>query len=259
MNKIALRLEYEGTEYHGWQNQTQLLTIQSCVENALSRVANEPISVVCAGRTDKGVHALGQIIHFVTTASRTLDNWIRGGNTNLPNNITIRGGKMVDETFHARYSATARCYTYVIYNHPIRSSIFERKATWHYKHLDEQNMHTAGAYLLGEHDFSSFRGIDCQAKTPIRTIQTLNVSRRQNFIILDIKANAFLHHMVRNIAGVLMIIGEGKKPPQWAKEVLVAQDRKAASITAPPNGLYLMEVEYPEQFGIPNNEVDRWW
>lgn len=259
MNKIALCLEYEGTEYHGWQNQAQLMTIQACVESALSHVADEPISVICAGRTDAGVHALGQIIHFTTKASRSLDNWIRGGNANLPNSITIRSAKIVDETFHARFSALSRSYTYVIYNHPVRSSILHQKATWWHKPLDENKMRIGAAHLLGEHDFSSFRGIACQAKTAIRTIHTSNISRHKNFIIMDIKANAFLQHMVRNIAGVLMAIGDGGKPPHWAQEVLLARDRKEGGITAPPDGLYLMEVEYPERFEVLQASVDAWW
>jgi tRNA pseudouridine38-40 synthase len=253
VKRIVLGLEYEGTNYYGWQCQDGLNTLQSTVETALSRVANHPVSTICAGRTDAGVHALGQVIHFDSEASRTLDNWIMGGNTHLPDAITIRWAKIVDGTFHARYSALARRYYYVIYNHPTRSSIFRQKTTWWYRPLNEKRMQIAANYLLGEHDFTSFRAINCQAKTTVRTLHQLNVRRQQDFIVIEVKANAFLHHMVRNITGVLMAIGEGKKPPSWAEEVLLACDRKKAGITAPPIGLYLAEVEYPERFGVPRH------
>lgn len=252
MNRIALGIEYDGTDYFGWQSQERLRTLQHSVEAALSAVANHPISVVCAGRTDTGVHALGQVVHFDSDASRTLDNWIMGGNAHLPNTIAIRWAKIVDAAFHARYSALSRRYYYVIYNYPLRSSIFHQKTTWRYKPLNENWMREAAHCLLGEHDFTSLRGINCQAKTAVRTIHQLNVRRQQDFIVIEVKANAFLHHMVRNIAGVLIAIGEGKKALSWAEEVLLARDRKKAGITAPPTGLYLAEVEYPLRFEIPD-------
>ena len=168
----------------------------------------------------------------------------------MPNAIAIRWAKLVDDAFHARYSARARRYYYIIYNHPVRSSLFHRKTTWWRRPLNENWMQEAANYLLGEHDFSSFRGINCQAKTAVRTIHQLTVQRQQDFIVIEVKANAFLHHMVRNIAGTLMAIGEGEKPPHWAKEVLLACDRKKAGITAPPTGLYLADVEYPDRHFI---------
>ncbi len=255
MNKIALGLEYDGTNYHGWQSQDHLNTLQSSVETALSAVANHPVSVVCAGRTDAGVHALEQVVHFDSEAPRTLDNWVMGGNAHLPDNIAIRWARIVDETFHARYSALARNYYYVIYNHPIRSSIFRHRAAWWCMPLNEHWMQAGANYLLGEHDFTSFRGINCQAKNPVRTIHQLSVKRQQDFIIIKVTANAFLHHMVRNIAGVLIAIGEGKKAPLWALEVLHVCDRKKAGITAPPTGLYFAKVEYPEKYALPTMPI----
>lgn len=250
--RIALGLEYNGTNYYGWQRQENLVTLQGCVEAALSRVADQPIVVVCAGRTDAGVHAFSQIIHFDSDALRSMDNWIMGGNSYLPDSIAIRWAKPVDNTFHARYSALTRSYRYVIYNHPIRSAIFAQSATWWYPPLNEVLMQSAANYWLGEHDFSSFRSINCQAKTAVRFLHTFTVCRQDEFIIIHVKANAFLHHMVRNMVGVLMAIGEGKKPIDWAEEVLLARDRKKAGITAPPNGLYLAEVEYSKRFEVPS-------
>lgn len=251
MQKIAMGLEYDGTDFYGWQSQEGLLAVQSELEKALSAVANHPLTVICAGRTDAGVHAAGQVVHFQSDASRSLSNWVRGANANLPGSISIRWAKCVDDRFHARFSATARRYQYVIYNSPVRTSIFQRNTTWWYRPLNEGLMQEGAKYLLGEHDFNAFRAITCQAKHSIRTVQWLTVKRIQDFIMIDIKANAFLHHMVRNIAGVLMSIGEGKKAPEWAKEVLEMRDRKAAGVTAPSSGLCLVEVEYPTVFGIP--------
>ena len=255
MNKIALGLEYDGTYYYGWQRQTEQVTIQGCLETALSKIENAPVSVICAGRTDAGVHALLQVVHFCSKANRTMDNWIRGGNANLPDNITIHWAKPVDETFHARFSAVSRRYCYLIYNHPIRSSLMRQYATRWYAPLDEHLMQTAANYLLGEHDFSSFRAINCQAKTTRRMIHHIDIKRNGNFITIDVKANAFLHHMVRNIVGTLLKVGEKSAPPEWAQEVLLARDRKQGGITAPPTGLYLTEIEYPNQFDIPLGSV----
>jgi tRNA pseudouridine38-40 synthase len=257
MKRIALGIEYNGTGYYGWQCQENLTTLQGSLESALNVIANTPIAVICAGRTDAGVHAFGQVVHFDCDAPRSLDNWIMGGNTHLPDTIAIRWAKFVDDTFHARYSALTRSYRYVIYNHPIRSAIFGKNATGWHQPLDEGAMQSAANYWLGEHDFTSFRSINCQAKTAVRFVHECSVQRENAFIIIKIKANAFLHHMVRNMAGVLLAIGEGKKSPPWSQEVLLARDRKKAGITAPPNGLYLTEVEYPERFEIPCSTTDR--
>lgn len=245
--RICLTIEYNGSNYHGWQkqaNRPDLITVQGCVEEALSKVAASEIKVVCAGRTDVGVHAQNQVVHFDTEIERPLDAWLLGGNSNLPKDISIKTVKEVDDTFHARFSATARRYRYIIYNHKTRPAILNKLATWHRKPLDIKKMHKASQHLLGEHDFSSFRGCDCQSKTPMRNVHSLKVSARGKLVIIDIKANAFLLHMVRNIVGVLMDIGEGKKSPDWTKEVLQACDRRVASVTAPSDGLYLTQVYY---------------
>lgn len=251
MKRIALGIEYIGTAYHGWQSQTDLNTIQGQLEQALSRVANMPITVKCAGRTDSGVHSLGQVIHFDTEVIRTERAWTMGANAYLPHDIRVQWAKEVDNTFHARFSALSRRYNYYIYNQPIRSALLHKRATWHYYNLNLDLMRQGAKHLLGKHDFSAFRSIECQAKTTIREIQTLTLEQQNNLICMDIKANAFLHHMVRNIIGVLYKVGEGIHPPEWVKEVLESRCRQIAGITAPADGLYLVEVEYPGSFGLP--------
>jgi tRNA pseudouridine38-40 synthase len=226
-------------------------TVQKHVEEALSQVANEPIYVHCAGRTDAHVHALGQVVHFDTNAKRHIDAWVWGTNTHLPSGICVRWAKMVDHSFHARFSAIARRYRYIIYNHPIRPALLSKRVTWHYYPLDADLMHKAGQYLLGEQDFSSFRASECNSKSPMRNITEVTVKRHQEFIVLEIQANAFLHHMVRNIAGVLMKIGSGSKPIEWMQTVLEAKSRRAAAETAPPDGLYLINVFYKEPYHFP--------
>jgi tRNA pseudouridine38-40 synthase len=251
--RIALGIEYRGTNYHGWQRQVELCTIQSVIEEAVAKVANHPIQIICAGRTDVGVHAKGQVIHFDTVALRKIDAWILGVNSNLPHDIKVRWAIEVDDSFHARFSALARRYRYIIYNHKVSSAIFADQVTWCSRPLAVDRMSHAAKFLLGGHDFSSFRGCDCQAKTPFRNIQHLQVMCKGKLIIVDIKANAFLLHMVRNIVGLLMVIGEGKMEPEWAKEVLEACDRRVAAATAAANGLYLTRVYYPDRYNLPNN------
>lgn len=253
--RFALGISYDGTNYHGWQRQgsPQCATIQTLLEEAISRVADHPISVICAGRTDKGVHALGQVVHFDSTAQRSERGWLLGINTHLPADIRVTWVQPMEEGFHARYSASARRYCYVIYNHTVASALLRHQTTWYHKPLDEQKMSEAGQYLLGEHDFSSYRAVACQAHSPVRIIYHLTVTRREQFIFMDIKANGFLHHMVRNIAGTLMAIGSGTYQPEWTKEILQAKDRTQAEVTASPCGLYFMEVDYPEKFAVPKN------
>jgi tRNA pseudouridine38-40 synthase len=242
--RIALGIEYAGTNYCGWQIQDHAPSVQACVEAALSKVANHPIKVVCAGRTDTGVHALEQVVHIDVTAERSMRSWILGANANLPADISILWAKLVDENFHARFSATARHYRYVILNRMTRPAILTNRVTWENRNLDIAKMQTAANYLIGTHDFSSYRAIACQAKSPIRTISVLKVARQGEQVTIDISANAFLHHMVRNIAGVLMTIGYGKQAPEWAKTVLDARDRKMGGVTAPAAGLYFCRVDY---------------
>jgi tRNA pseudouridine38-40 synthase len=251
--RIAAGVEYDGSTYHGWQAQTgNIQTIQTHIETALSRVADQPIQVVCAGRTDAGVHAIGQVIHFDTTAQRPDKAWIFGTNSYLPSNIGIVWIRTVPDDFHARFSATSRRYHYLIYTRSIRPSIASHQVSWNHRELDIERMSQAAAYLMGDHDFSSYRGAHCQAKSPVRTITDLTITRRGDIIVLDICANAFLQHMVRNIAGVLMSIGTREYEPEWAQEVLEARDRRAAGVTAPPHGLYLVKVEYPERLLCQN-------
>jgi tRNA pseudouridine38-40 synthase len=259
MMRIAIGIEYDGTHYYGWQNQHELPTIQNCLEQALSKIANQPITTTCAGRTDAGVHALGQIVHFDTTALRNEKAWVLGTSRYLPAAMRVRWAKPVADDFHARYSAITRRYHYWIYNHPQRPVWQRHGVTWCYSPLNEKHMAQAATYLLGEHDFSSFRGGDCQSKTPWRNLLHLSIVRRGNYLLLDVKANSFLHHMVRNIVGVLLAVGSGKKPPDWVQQVLQAKQRTAASITAPPHGLYLMEVEYPTAYQFPQLTPDSLW
>lgn len=249
--RIALGIEYDGSHYHGWQKQPGLYTVQSCLEQALAKIANEPVSITCAGRTDTGVHAAGQIIHFVTTAKRPMRSWIFGVNSHLPRDISVHWAKLVDEEFHARFSALTRRYCYIIYNHSIRPAVLRSHVAWHYKALDQERMHDAAQYLVGEHDFSSFRAMECQSHSPIRRIDKFVVTRQGQYVILDVTANAFLHHMVRNMAGGLIAIGTGKQPVEWIQDVLSAKNRSLGAETAPPYGLYLIEVTYPEKYQIP--------
>lgn len=248
--RIALVLEYDGSQYHGWQAQTGLHTVQQAVEHALSRVADSPISVVCAGRTDTGVHATNQVIHFDCDKVRSIRAWIHGANSFLPKDVCVKWGKELSEEFHARYSATARRYRYVIYNCAIRPALLRSNVTWQYRQLDHRLMHQAAQVLLGENDFTSFRSVECQSNTPMRNIHKLQVSRMGDLVVIDITANAFLHHMVRNIAGVLIAVGSGKHPVAWVDEVLKAKDRRLGAETAPAYGLYLVQVTYPQEFSI---------
>lgn len=248
--RIALGVEYDGSQYHGWQSQPGLHTVQQAVEQALSTVADEPVSVVCAGRTDTGVHATNQVIHFDSDKERTIRSWIHGANSFLPKDICIKWGKEMPDEFHARFSALSRRYRYVIYNGCIRPALFRASVTWQYRQLDHRLMHKAAQHLLGEQDFTSFRSVECQSKTPMRNVHEVNVIRNADLVIIDITANAFLHHMVRNVAGVLIAVGSGKKPAKWVKEVLEAKDRKLGAETAPPYGLYLVDVDYPKDFAV---------
>jgi tRNA pseudouridine38-40 synthase len=252
MKRLALGIQYDGTAYRGFQAQTGLATIQGELETALSSIANEPITVFCAGRTDAGVHALGQVVHFDTQAERADFRWLQGTNAKLPNDIAVQWVKEVPVDFHARYQAFARRYRYVIANSLARPALTERFATWIYHRLDEHRMQEAAQFLVGRHDFSAFRASECQAKTPIKNIEFANISRVEDYVILDIKADAFLHHMVRNIIGTLLPIGLGQTPVSYLKEVLDSCDRTRAGMTAKPCGLSLVEINYPNHFNLPS-------
>lgn len=249
--RIALGIEYDGAAYYGWQRQKEVISVQQKLEEALSIIANHPITVNCAGRTDSGVHGTGQVVHFDTEADRKDVAWTLGTNANLPNDIAVRWVKRVDDTFHARFSATSRRYRYIIYNAPFRPGILQGGLSHYHPPLDEQLMQTAGQYIIGEQDFTSFRALHCQANSPVRTIEFLNITRRGDFIIIDIKANAFLHHMVRNIAGSLIEVGRGNQPVDWLSSLLELKDRSKAAATAKPGGLYLVEVDYPAEYNLP--------
>lgn len=246
--RIALGVEYDGSLYHGWQSQKGLRTVQQVIENALSSVADEPITIVCAGRTDTGVHASNQVIHFDCHKDRSVRSWVYGTNSNLPKDVCIKWAKEMPDDFHARFSASARQYRYVIYNGNVRPAVLRSAVTWHYRQLNHEIMHKAAQQLIGELDFTSFRSVECQSKTAMRNVHEISVTRRADMVIIDITANAFLHHMVRNIAGVLIAVGSYRHPQEWVKEVLEAKDRKLGAETAPPYGLYLVNVLYPEQF-----------
>jgi len=257
MNKtrLVLGIEYDGSNFSGWQRQNNQRSVQQAVEQALSRVANHPVIVQCAGRTDSGVHALEQVVHFDVTIERELHAWILGGNSNLPDDVRITWVKEAVGDFHARYSAIARFYRYIILNRPIKSALLREQVTWCHAPLDVEKMHEAAQHLIGKHDFSSFRAQGCQSKSPFRAMHFIDVYRQGDNVIIDISANAFLHHMVRNIAGVLMAIGSEKQPVAWTQELLDVKSRKLGGITAPPDGLYLGAVCYPEHYGISKHPI----
>ncbi len=253
--RVALGIEYDGTAYNGWQHQKTGSGIQSLVEEAITSVADEPIGVVCAGRTDTGVHASAQVVHFDSSAERTRRGWLLGVNSGLPDDINANWTAFVENEFHARFSATSRTYRYLILNRHVRSALWRNRAWWVYEPLDEQAMHEAAWHLLGEHDFSAFRAARCRAATPNREIKSLRVCRNGDWLAITITANAFLQHMVRNITGLLVAIGKGDAEPGWAKTVLESRDRTAGDVAAPPHGLTLIHVEYPAQFEIPMGSI----
>lgn len=255
MSRIVLGIEYDGTAYAGWQWQAGKRTVQGELQAALSKIANQPVTVICAGRTDAGVHALEQVVHFDTEVERDLHAWMMGGNSQLPDDIRITWARPAVGDFHARYSAIARFYRYVILNRPMKSALLRTQATWCYQPLDETRMHSAAQSLIGEHDFSSFRAQGCQSLSPNRMMHFIDVYRQEQLVIIDICANAFLHHMVRNIAGVLMEIGQGKQPETWTEQLLDIKDRAQAAATAPPYGLHLGAVCYPEVYGIAKHPI----
>lgn len=249
--KIAAGVEYDGSDFCGWQFQDGVRTVQEVVERAFGKVAAHPVRVICAGRTDTGVHAVEQVIHFETDAERSMRSWVLGANSNLPRDVSVQWACPVDESFHARFSARRRRYRYVICNRWVRPAVLRGRVTWFHHPLDVARMQAAGNHLIGEHDFSSFRALACQAKSPIREIQELRVTREGDFVNIDVQANAFLHHMVRNIAGVLMAVGTREREPDWVLELLDVKDRTVGGVTAPPDGLYFVRVSYEDHFDLP--------
>lgn len=249
--RIALGVEYDGSQYFGWQSQTGGNTVQDALQVALSGIANELILVVAAGRTDTGVHAQEQVVHFNTNVVRPLTAWIRGVNALLPNSIAVLWAHTVPEEFHARFSAQARSYRYLLINRSVRNAMQHGKAGWFHTPLNVEKMCEAAQYLLGEHDFSALRAAECQAKSPIKNLAQLDIQKQGDTIIFDLSANAFLHHMVRNIVGCLVYIGKGKYPPQWMREVLEGQERSLAAPTFAPDGLYLRRITYDAKWELP--------
>lgn len=249
--RIAIGIAYDGSPFDGWQSQPSGRTVQDHLERALAGVAAHPVRTIAAGRTDAGVHALGQVAHFDTTAERPLQAWVRGTNSALPEAVAVQWAQAVSEDFHARYSATARTYRYVLYCHPVRPAVLARRVGWFHLPLALEPMRAAGRLLLGEHDFSAFRSAECQAKTPVRSLRQLAISQRGPYFVFELTADAFLHHMVRNMIGCLVHVGKGAAPPEWLGEVLAARERRRAAPTFPPDGLYLAEVRFGPQWSLP--------
>jgi len=249
--RIALGVEYNGSNFNGWQSQPDGRTVQDHIQQALSRIACEPVSIIAAGRTDTGVHALEQVIHFDTTTERPLSAWVRGVNALLPPSIVILWAHPVPEDFHARFSAQARSYQYVLINRPVRSAVHNGKVGWFHAQLDIKAMRDAAQHLLGKHDFSAFRAAECQAKSPVKTLAQLDIQQNGDTFIFDFKAEAFLHHMVRNIVGCLIYVGKGKYPPHWMKQVVDSRQRSLAAPTFSPDGLYLRHISYDAKWGLP--------
>lgn len=256
MSRLAVGIEYDGAAHAGWQTQQRLRTVQELAERALSCVAAEPIALVCAGRTDAGVHARGQVAHFDTHACRSLRGWVLGANSELPPDISLTWARPVPLHFHARYSAEARTYRYLVLNRGTRSALWAHRAVWVRRPLDHERMAEAAATLWGEHDFSAFRSSECQSRSPVRRLERLEVERQGEWVIIQATANAFLHHMMRNLAGLLIAIGRGDAPPSRAREVLDGRDRSRAAATAAAEGLYLWSVRYPGAFGLPESFTD---
>ena len=249
--RIALVVEYDGRAFRGWERQPHCESVQAAVERALSRVADEPVRVTCAGRTDAGVHALGQVIHFDSRAVRREDGWRRGANSNLADGVAVVAAREVAGDFHARFSARWRHYRYLVLNRPDRPAVLEGRVAWDRRPLDLARIRAAAARLVGTHDFSAYRASACQARSPVRTVHALDVGGEGARIWFDVVANGFLHRMVRNIVGVLLAIGAGEAEPGWAGEVLASRDRTAGGVTAGAEGLYLVRVGYPARFHLP--------
>ncbi len=251
LQRVAAAVEYDGSGYCGWQRQLHCTSVQELVESALSKVADEPVRVVCAGRTDTGVHATNQIIHFDTLAKRTSRSWILGANAHLPAGIRLHWAEAMTQSFHARFSATARTYRYLVCNQPYRPAVMARFMAWERVELSIEPMLEAAPHLLGEHDFSSFRGAGCQSRSPNRHVESIDLCWRGAVLVVEIRANAFLLHMVRNIVGALLSVGRGERPAHWIPELLALRDRSRAAPTASAAGLYLVSVRYPQEFAVP--------
>lgn len=252
MSRIALGVSYNGAPWQGWQTQTHRCTVQDRFEAALARFVAQPVATVCAGRTDTGVHAAGQVVHLDAPVERRMESWVRGVNALLPESIAVQWASQVSNDFHARFSALSRTYVYVLRNARVRSPLVHGRVGWVYHALDAGLMRRAASRMLGKHDFSCFRSSECQAASPVRTVHKLHIEQHGELFIFTINANAFLHHMVRNIMGTLLYVGQGRQEPQWVDALLAQRDRRLAAPTFAPDGLYLAHVEYAPEFGLPS-------
>ena len=254
MVRIALGIEYDGSRFCGWQTQTAMCGVQDALQRALAVIAGHPVEVVAAGRTDAGVHATMQVVHFDTVAQRPDSAWVRGVNSFLPDSVVVLWAQPVNAGFHARFSAQTRSYRYLLLNHPVRPAIAAGRIGWFHAPLALAPMQAAAQLLVGTHDFSAFRAAECQAKSPIRTLHSLSVKQTGHRFSFDLSANAFLHHMVRNIVGALVYVGKGKYPPEWVGELLAQRDRSRAAPTFAADGLYLNAVRYAPEWGLPDTQ-----
>ncbi|MGN6388396.1 MAG: tRNA pseudouridine(38-40) synthase TruA [Burkholderiaceae bacterium] len=256
MKRIAIGVEYNGACWQGWQTQPHRLTVQDALEAALQEFTQTRIPTVCAGRTDRGVHALEQVVHFDTPLERPLSSWVRGVNSFLPSSIAVHWACEVGEAsadgFHARFSAIARTYRYLVYNNPVRSPLLAGRVGWVFRPLEAETMRDAAAHLIGTHDFSAFRAAECQSTSPVRSMEAIGIERRGDILVFTLRANAFLHHMVRNIVGSLVLVGQGSRPPAWIGEILARRDRSLAAPTFFPDGLYLAKVDYDARWKLPH-------
>jgi tRNA pseudouridine38-40 synthase len=252
--RIALGVEYDGSALAGWQSQVHGNTVQDALERALAAVAGASVRTICAGRTDAGVHALAQVVHFDTEIDRPDTAWVRGTNAHLPPAVAVRWAQRVNEDFHARFSARARSYRYLLLNRPVRPAVMHGRVGWHHAPLDVESMTLASASLLGELDFSAFRAAECQAKSPIKIMQSISIGRQNDLIVFDFTANAFLHHMVRNIVGALVYVGNGRHGPEWLAELLAGRDRARAAPTFAAAGLYFVGVNYGPDWQFPGDD-----
>jgi tRNA pseudouridine38-40 synthase len=257
MPRLALGIEYDGSAFAGWQHQSHARSVQADLQNAVGRVADHPVALTAAGRTDAGVHALEMVAHFDTTADRPLHAWVLGANANAPPDITVLWAQPVADDFHARHHALARRYLYRILDRRMRPALERERVSWTRHDLDARRMHEAAQALVGEHDFSAFRASECQSPTPVRRLLDISVERHGPYVDVNVRANAFLHHMVRNIAGSLILVGRGERPAQWLPRVLRGRDRREAGPTAPPEGLYFVGADYPDDSGLPSGKLRR--
>ncbi len=258
MQRIALSVEYDGREYHGWQRQKHCLGVQEVLERALEKIAQQQIEVICSGRTDAGVHGLGQVVHFDTAVTRPLSAWVGGVNRHLPANVSVHWAQVVDPLFHARYTAIARSYRYVIRNSQIPSALMQGRMALIFNELDAGMMNRAAQALVGEHDFSAFRAVGCQAQHARRSLESISVRRCNEMVYVDITANAFLYNMVRIIVGTLIRVGHGKASETWVAELLAARSREHLGVTAPPDGLYFLGPHYESKWSIPCTALPAW-